>query len=503
MKKIIPIKSIFGNYNVNVSKGADGELWEFWNWSTATSSFTIDQLKELFGLDQSVTDEDLSLNYTWRVNLVARSDGEISQDSMSATTYYLKELYAGDDLDAIDASVTDNTEIETGADFVDNTVGTVANTWDFVTDFIADQAKTVAKLILNGLIGIFDALQMLANSLQTAPLGTVLDFKITYSYQELVRDKNNGIIAQRAEEQGQPYEQSNGKRDMYTNVSEFEEQDSVSFEGQKYIYIDGEEKGFSEDTEIPVIPVDFYNLAIGNIGLTDINFFSTNGKHAEDSSWMILKNIAVTIMHITLYAGAAILMITLIWHGVCIVRGSLDNPKNRLEHKEGLKKFFISLLMLVGSIVIMALCIFASDLFLGKFRSETNEYELPVRVNVSFSSDSGMDGYSFSTNITGYIRYMAQIANIDNVGEKAAYTLGYMALVIVNLAGGTLMVLRMVGMLFLAILGPITAVMYATNTESKGILNYREWVSLYACGAAIQVFLAIVAFIILESTVFN
>lgn len=358
-------------------------------------------------------------------------------------------------------SPTENLEdLEEG---IQNTVGVV---WDFLTDFASNPVGTICRLILDFIRTIFDAIQILINSIQTLPLDTMWDLRLAYSYEELVNDRESG-------EDANTDDNSAGNRDMYTNVREFKAEDDISFDGQKYIYIDGKEKGFSENTEIPVIPVDIYNLAIGNVSLTDINFLTEEG-HTEGSAWRILRDIAVTIMHITLYLCAGILITILIWHGVCIVKSSLDNPRAQAEHKEGLKRFCISLLMLVGSIVIVALSAFASDMFLGKFTSKENEYELPIRVNVEFSSPS-MDGYSFSTNITGYVRYMAQITDVNKFVEKAVYTFGYVALVLVNVIGGIFMVIRMLVMLLLAIAGPIAAILYAIKIENTGILNYKTW----------------------------
>ena len=340
---------------------------------------------------------------------------------------------------------------------------------------------------------LFDAVQIVINSIQTVSLGTFTDLRLAYEYNELVKDAN-----------------SDGKRDMYTKVSKYNGEDYVSYEGQKYVYVDGDDKGFSMDTEIPVIPIDVYNLSISDISLLDINFLTVDKENRENSLWMTLRNIAVTIMHVTMYLAAAVLITSLILHGIYIVKGSLDNPQAQMEHKKGIKRFFISLLMLVGSVVIMALSIYASNMFLEGFQSDTDE--LPIRVNVSLTPEENSQsdsesttsgGYSFSTNFTGYIRYMAQINDVDKYTEKAVYTFEYIALVLVNVAGGVFMVVRMIVMLLLAIIGPIVATFYAIKKEDNGTLNYRTWAELYVTLAAVQILMAIASKIVLECTIFN
>lgn len=478
----------FGNSPINVSKGVDS-WWQLW---TATSNFTLTQLKELFGLDENVSENELKEGYSWRTNIIVRTDGEFRDDVTTSYSCYLKALYAGEDLSKIDGVETDDEERNaTAGDFVAG----AKKVWDIASNFPENPVGTICTLFLELLRAIFDAIQILVNSIQTLTLHTAGDWRLAYSYNDLAADKT----AANDEDKGA------GNRDMYTNVSEYKGEDYVSYKGQKYVYVDGEAKDFSEDTEIPVIPVDVYNLAAGNISFTDINFLTGDKDHDEDSPWMVLRNIAVSIIRVTLYLASAYLLTTLIWHGIHIVKGSLDNPQAQVDHRKGLKRFFISLLMLVGSIVIMALSIFASDMFLGDLKSNTDE--LPIRVNVSFSDDSDSEttsgGYSFSTNFTGYVRYMAQITDVNLYMEKAVYTLEYMALVIVNVAGGLFMVLRMIVMLLLAIVGPIVAALHAINIENNRILNYKTWAELYITLAAAQMIMAIASRIVLECFTIN
>ncbi len=429
-----------------------------------------------------------------------------SNEEVVGENYYyrakLKDIYTTEEDIAKGQAVSiDDTEYTLIGEMVSDPVTDVADTvidvgekvWNFVENFKHNPIGTIITALLDLLTMLFDAVQIVINSIQTVSLGTFTDLRLAYEYNELVKDAN-----------------SDGKRDMYTKVSKYNGEDYVSYEGQKYVYVDGDDKGFSMDTEIPVIPIDVYNLSISDISLLDINFLTVDKENRENSLWMTLRNIAVTIMHVTMYLAAAVLITSLILHGIYIVKGSLDNPQAQMEHKKGIKRFFISLLMLVGSVVIMALSIYASNMFLEGFQSDTDE--LPIRVNVSLTPEENSQsdsesttsgGYSFSTNFTGYIRYMAQINDVDKYTEKAVYTFEYIALVLVNVAGGVFMVVRMIVMLLLAIIGPIVATFYAIKKEDNGTLNYRTWAELYVTLAAVQILMAIASKIVLECTIFN
>ena len=143
---------------------------------------------------------------------------------------------------------------------------------------------------------------------------------------------------------------------------------------------------------------------------------------------------------------------------------------------------------------------------MGDLKSNTRE--LPIRVNVTFSDTSNSEteqaGYSFSTNITGYLRYMAQIQDIDKYAEKTLYTFAYMVMVLLNcIAGAFMTIVRPLVIMLLSILGPIIAVLHALEIENKKMLSYQEWVKLYLIISSVQIFLAISIRIVLESSIFN
>lgn len=299
-----------------------------------------------------------------------------------------------------------------------------------------------------------DVVQWLIDLFQTIPSGTWKDFTITYKYDELLSDGPEG------------------SKNKYTMVSEGIKESNYS------VPIDGVEEGFTKDTEIPVIPVDLYNFANGNVYLLDTNVL-TNEKDKSP-----ITKIVTNYMHVTVYISAALLIVMLIFHGINIVRTAIT-PKEKAEHKNKLYELGKALLLLVGSIVFMALCIYMIKFVFKQIQIGITD-ELPVRVNVG-----GDVNYSFSTNGTGYIRYLTQITDTDLILFKFVYTIAYLFLVAFNLITMLVMTVRFIALMFLSIIGPLFAAF--SMFGRKKFLNYdfKKWAIHYFAWSSIQLVLAI------------
>ena len=308
-----------------------------------------------------------------------------------------------------------------------------------------------------------DVPQMIIDLVQTVPLGTWKDFKITYTYDNLLSDGETG-----------------GKN-RYTLVSE------DATRRDPFIQLDGTEEKFSKSTEIPVIPADFYCFANGNIKLLNTNIFDKK----EDRG--IITNFVFVIVRAIIFLSAAFLIAMLIWHGINIVRSTIS-PQSKAKHKGGLVDFAKAILMLIGSIVIMALCIYFMKLIFKTFQiSETDE--LPIRVYVGANAN-----YSFSTSGIGYYRYMSQLAcsGFDHLMLKIIYTRVYIIFVIVNLVTLIIMIVRYIFLMYLTILGPIIGTMSALQRKQVGGYTYKKWAFNYIIWTSIQLILALAYRFILE-----
>lgn len=229
----------------------------------------------------------------------------------------------------------------------------------------------------------------------------------------------------------------------------------------------------------------------------DINFLSgnkskkANGKglrHSQSSIWNNFSDFAGAIIRISIYIASAILLMSLIWYGINIVRHTLDNPRGRADAIAGLARLRNALGILIGTILFMAVCIFGSKAFCDAIKSE-DSYELPIRVNVE-------DTYSFSTTPTGYIRYMSLTTDLEEPLQKFIYTFIYIILAIVNLLAILLMIARMFILWGLSIIGPIIAVFYVFGRQ--GPMSFRTWIRLYAIFSMIQVAITIIYTVILN-----
>ncbi len=325
------------------------------------------------------------------------------------------------------------------------------------------------KKLLFEIIDVFKSIlgdlpQYIINLLETVPSGTWKDFKITYTYDELATDGEEG------------------NKNKYTLVSK--EVKSATYS----VPIDAEELQFTDKTEIPVIPVDLYTLANGNVHILDTNVL-INSKDRSP-----ITRIITVFIHLAIYISAAILIIMLIWHGINIVRTTI-NPKEKAEHKNKLYQLGKAITLLVGSVVIMALCIYSVKAVFKGIKIQTTD-ELPVRVNVE-----GEANYSFSTNGTGFVRYMSEMENTDYLMPKILWTGGYIILVWINVIATLVMIVRFIALMYLSIIGPLFSVL--SMIERKKVLTYsfKSWAFHYIGWSSIQLVLAVLYRMILEQSI--
>ena len=345
----------------------------------------------------------------------------------------------------------------------------------FVEKCSHNLAGTLATLALDIIKTIFgDFPQFLINMVVTASDGSFKDWQLVYSYDEL---KDDG---------------TEGNKNIYTNVGEYKKGNKADWQvAVQDVEKDGDKyESFDKETEIPVIKADLYNIAMGHIPAIDTNFLTGNENHPENSAWSILRNIAAEIIHMAIYIAAAILVVTLIFTGIQIVRFSFTDPVTEGEYRERLGDFAKSVATLIGSVAIMGLCIFGTNEFFSIIQRNNNTYELPIRVNVENAE------YSFSTTMAGYAGYMASSQNVDETSTKAFYTFCYIVLVALNVIAIVFMVIRMLILLVLSVIGPISAALSVFDIQ--GPMEFRNWVILYVIISAIQILMAIGCMITLK-----
>ena len=142
--------------------------------------------------------------------------------------------------------------------------------------------------------------------------------------------------------------------------------------------------------------------------------------------------------------------------------------------------------MLIGSIVIMSLCIFGTKAFYSSIEEES--YELPIRVNVE-------DTYSFSTTAAGYVRYMSLTDDVNEWLQKVVCTMVYLLLAIINLVMILLMMARVLILWILSMAGPIIAAM--SVFKKSDTMKFGTWAEMYVLVSFIQVIIAFIYKLIL------
>jgi hypothetical protein len=478
--KVVKVKdkNIRGKYSYDIQFGESGQKIKY---KSLDTHYYIEELKENFGLDESVTDSDLKKGYKWNVNIIGKPT-----PIERGYCIYLKALYAGSDLNGI-------YNVETSKKEKKNVVADNADKMDKLVDWFKDFAAHPVGKIIQSVMDWFtdvigDSMQYLANLVQRIPDNTYTGKDVMYSYKTLQVDgEYDGTGGDGL-----------GNLDKYTKVGEYKKGEavfkSIDIEKDKN---ENDEDDFTEENEIPVMIGDLYNIAVGHIDFIDVNFLTGNTtknadgtglRHEEDSIWTNFRNFAAAIIRMSIYLASAILVMTLIWYGIGIVRHTFDNPRARLDGKEGINRLKNSLLILIGTILFMSLCIFGSQSLYNSISKE-DSYELPIRVNVE-------DTYSFSTTPTGYVRYMASTVDLEEGLQKLAFSMAYIVLAAINLLAIVFMILRMFVLWILSIIGPIISVFYAFGKQSP--LSLQTWGGLYLSFSFIQVVITIVYIVILN-----
>lgn len=434
---------------------------------------SINTLKEDFGLNEKCSDDDLYEGYTWNANIIVRAFQE-----QAAYNICLKKIYTGEDLNKIDEEETSSEWAPNGSTDIGQIVMKATETakrWirknplGAIAAFFAHLPRTLG-----------DIFQYWANIVQTLPDGNAGHFGVTYKYEKLVTGDDK-------------------EYNKYINAGENNEETSAI----KTINVQKDKNGngiddFKKHTPISYAIVDLYTVGIGNIDFFDINFLTGNksvkyekdldgnkievARHSSNSIWMKFRNVVAALVRLGIYAAASILLVGLIWNGINIVRHTFDNPEAQVESKKIIGKLANAVFALVGTIVVMAICIYANESVL-KFIGQSDTYELPIRVNVE-------NVYSFSTTFTGYARYMSITSDPDQGLQIIGSAFEYMVFALADLVVAIIGIGRILVIWVLSVWGPITSIRYVFEKQNQ--LSLRRWAVIYASAVLIQIPIALI-----------
>ena len=219
-----------------------------------------------------------------------------------------------------------------------------------------------------------------------------------------------------------------------------------------------------------------------------------NEIHESTSKWSKLRRVVFLIIRITLYLSSSLLVLGLIWYSIQLITRTALTPSKRVIQQNAMNRFAKSCLMFIGTIVIMAIAIYGGQMLYTSV-AQTMRTEQRIRVNVEEA------GYSFSTNRTGYIRYMAQIENVDLSSKKLEYVLKYRIITLVNLLFSGFMLIRTFLMWVLAIVGPLIVVCDAFDLKNIFNMSFKKWAVSYLELGAMQVVL--VLYCLINGLIYN
>lgn len=346
---------------------------------------------------------------------------------------------------------------------------------EVVTDPIGTVLSQIGNWLIDNLItGVGDFFQGAINGLQTYTLSVPGGFTTT-TYSEDEVKKNKDI-------------------NKYVNLNGSYSKKLTNYKEPSYkITMKNSNQGLDADSEIPFVVVDFYSLIAGKVAFTDINFLTVDKTIHNNTSgsfdfWELLRKIASSLIRVTIYLSAAALITALIFHGIVVV-GNVYNPGKRAQHQEGFNRFIKAVLMLVGSILAMALMIFFSRMMVRAVLSDTGLNEFPIQVTAEEANRT------FSTNITGYYRYKAQIT--ENLSEKFACALVYAFLAVCNFLLGILMIGRFLAIIVLSVWGIALAAFYMWRNESVNG-TFINWGIAYGAITMFPLLIAVIELVMLK-----
>ena len=449
------------------------------NTSPNVAGVSDTSLKEKFGYPQ----DQVNINESWDgVIVVNVSEGGSSANNTLNYQIGITKLYTGSDYETGANAEVDSSPAETTASHnLQEGQDNAQNVFDFIGNFTKNPAGTLFTVLFDGLLRIIDVIQMAANFFETIPLKTSADYTVVYEFNYLLKDGNASSSSN--------VDVGAGHRNMYTEVSAgYVENGKSSWQTQSPVNVDIEnantdetEYGFSTKTLIPVIPVDVFTIAKGNIALFDPNFLIVDTSIHTDSNsiWFTIRKIATIAIRGLIYITAGVLVAGLIWHGIHLIWGTIT-PNQRRDHLNGIHTFVTSLLLLIGTLIIIALGIYINKMFSSYNNIDQGRVELPIRVNVKEAD------YSFSTTQTGVIRYLAQIENPNLIGRKIMYTIEYLVLAVINLIVALFFLARMILMMVGAGYGIVVVGARIIGQENILPINYQNWLIYYLSIALLQ-----------------
>lgn len=261
---------------------------------------------------------------------------------------------------------------------------------------------------------------------------------------------------------------------------------------------------FWKDWQIPNILYSPETIFANKIPAFDVNFvnphkyegveydqFNKENDYSEKkSSKTPAEKIAPTIA--SWYKGfrnvAVVgLLSVLVYLGIRILLGSTAPEK--AKYKQRLVDWLVALCLVFVIHIIMSGILMITEKITNLFSQESSEVIVAVTKNPDVAITSGSvekigDSYGFRTNLTGYVRFMAQS---EEFGDAAIYTILYVALIIYTIMFTFTYFKRFLYMAFFTMISPLVALTYPLDKVRDGNAQaFNLWFKEYTMNAILQ-----------------
>lgn len=241
--------------------------------------------------------------------------------------------------------------------------------------------------------------------------------------------------------------------------------------------------GTSNKYHIPVATYSPEQIFAGNVAGLDINFINPNkyktttNKEVESSAAKLQQTIAtwyVALRNLTVVG----LLSVLVYVGIRIILSSTASDK--AKYKQMLADWLIALCLVFFLHYIMSFVLTLTE-SISTAISGDGQSNIYVEVK-STDNESGI----FKTNLLGLARFKTQY---QDFGQKMAYLIMYLALVIYTLIFTWFYLKRLLMMAFLTLIAPVVALTYPIDKISDGKAQaFDSWLKEYVFNALIQPF---------------
>lgn len=219
--------------------------------------------------------------------------------------------------------------------------------------------------------------------------------------------------------------------------------------------------------KIPAFDVNFIhpNKYTGVYGSTEKSYAARLAPTI--ATWYkAFRNISVVgLLCVLVYLGIRILIET--------------SAQGKAKYKESLKNWFVALCLVFAIHFIMAGTLMIIDKVTELLKTSLGDST--IYVDVSTGIDSKV---SFKTNLTGYVRFLAQSRSW---GDATAYTLIYAVLVIYTIMFTFTYFKRFLWMAFLTMIAPLVSLTYPIDKAGDGKAQaFNMWFKEYIMNAILQ-----------------